>query len=100
MAITAMEQILEWGVDNIALTLAGKTRDIAERAGRLGLSTVPEHLRAGHYLGIGFPGGVPAGLLDRLAAKKIYVSIRGDSMRVTPHLYNNEQDIQRLFEAL
>jgi len=100
MAITAMEQILEWGVDNIALTLAGKTRDIAERARRLGLNTLPEGLRAGHYLGVGFPGGVPAGLLERLAAKKIYVSIRGDSMRVTPHLYNNEQDIERLFEAL
>jgi selenocysteine lyase/cysteine desulfurase len=100
MAIRAMEQILDWGVENIAGTLAHKTREIAERAASLGLSSVPEEFRAGHFLGLGFEGGVPARLLEQLAARKVYVSVRGDSMRITPHLYNDRHDVDRLLEAL
>ncbi len=66
MAIAAMEQILKWGIDNIALTLAAKTRDIADRAATLGLTSVPAEQRAGHFLGLRFPGGVPDRLLERL----------------------------------
>lgn len=100
MAIAALEQILEWGVDNIAATLSEKTARIAERAAGLGLDSVPPKARAGHYLGLRFPGGVPDGLLAQLADRQVYVSVRGDSMRVTPHLYNTDDDIERLFEAL
>jgi selenocysteine lyase/cysteine desulfurase len=100
MAIAAMEQILDWGVDNIASTLAEKTRGIAQRAAAFGLESVPEDRRAGHFIGLRFPGGVPGHLLDRLFEQKIYVSARGDSMRVTPHLYNTGNDVDRLMAAL
>ena len=33
-------------------------------------------------------------------SEQVYVSLRGDSLRVTPHLYNHEQDLDRLFEVL
>ena len=100
MAIAALEQILDWGVDNIALTLAEKTRGIAQRAAALGLESVPEDRRAGHFIGLRFPGGVPIHLLDRLFEQKIYVSARGDNMRVTPHLYNTDHDVDRFIAAL
>jgi len=100
MAIAAMEQILDWGVDNIALTLAEKTRGIAQRAAALGLQSVPSDQRAGHFIGLKFPGGVPGHLMDRLFEQKIYVSARGDSMRITPHLYNTDHDVDRLMAAL
>jgi selenocysteine lyase/cysteine desulfurase len=35
-----------------------------------------------------------------LAERRVYVSLRGDSLRVTPHLYNREEDVDRLFEVL
>ena len=35
-----------------------------------------------------------------LEAKRVFVSRRGTSLRVTPHLYNNEDDEERLFSAL
>jgi selenocysteine lyase/cysteine desulfurase len=100
MAIAAMEQILDWGIVNIAATLAAKTRDIADRAATLGLTSVPAEQRAGHFLGLRFPGGVPDQLLERLFEQNIFVSVRGDSMRVTPHLYNTEHDVDRLIAAL
>ena len=100
MAIAAMRQLLDWGVDEIATTLAARTRDIAERAAALGLRAPPESERAGHYLGLRFPTGVPAGLAETMAARNVFVSVRGDSVRVTPHLWNEEHDVERLLEAL
>ncbi len=35
-----------------------------------------------------------------LATRGVYVSVRGDRLRVTPHLYNDEEDITRFVEAL
>ena len=100
MAVKAMQQVLDWGVEEIAATLAEKTRIIAERAGQLGLASVSEDLRAGHYLGLKFPAGMPPDIHEQLARRQVHVSIRGDSMRVTPHLYNTDDDIDRLFAAL
>ena len=100
MAICAMQQILDWGVPRIAATLTRKTRVIAERASQLGLISVEENRRAGHYLGLGFPGGMPQNIHQQLAAHHVHVSIRGEAMRVTPHLYNTDRDIDRLFEVL
>jgi selenocysteine lyase/cysteine desulfurase len=100
MAIAALRQILDWGVDAIAATLATRTTAIAERAASLGLGALPSAERAGHYLGIQLEGGVPPGLPEALAAEHVYVSVRGSSVRVTPHLYNTDGDVERLFYAL
>ena len=100
MAVAALEQILAWGVENIARTLSAHTAAIAGRAREMGLDSQPAGRRAGHFLGLRFAGGVPPGLLDALAREKVYVSVRGSSMRVTPHLYNTDADVERLFSAL
>ncbi len=99
-AIAALRQILDWGVDNIHATLSVRNEAIAARARGMGLESVAQGLRAGHYLGLRFEGGVPDGLGARLAAENIHVSVRGASVRVTPHLYNNDEDIERFFDAL
>jgi selenocysteine lyase/cysteine desulfurase len=100
MTAAALEQLLTWGVADIQATLAARTASIAARAATLGLTSTPVPLRAGHFLGLGFPAGLPAGLPDRLAAENVHVSVRGASLRVTPHLWNDDEDIDRLFAAL
>lgn len=100
VAVAALEQILDWGVANIQETLTHKTRDIAARCERLGLTSLPEHLRAGHFLGLRRAGGLPKNILETLLKENIYVSVRGSSMRITPHLFNNEADSDRLLTAL
>jgi selenocysteine lyase/cysteine desulfurase len=99
-AIVALEQLLRWGQPAIIETLAARTAAIVQRAGALGLSALPTQLRAGHFLGLRLPGGPPAGLPERLAKEQVHVSLRGDSLRVTPHLYNNDADVDRLFGVL
>jgi selenocysteine lyase/cysteine desulfurase len=100
MALAALQQILDWQVPKIAATLSTMTNQIAQRATELGLNVAPAHLRSGHLMGLRFPKGVPAELIDRLSQNKIYVSVRGDSIRISPHLYNNETDIEKFLAAL
>jgi selenocysteine lyase/cysteine desulfurase len=42
----------------------------------------------------------PENLAARLTAHNVFVSVRGESVRVSPHLYNTEEDVDRLFEVL
>jgi selenocysteine lyase/cysteine desulfurase len=99
MAMVALRQLLTWGVDDIAATLGAMTTQIAERAMAQGLRVPTAHLRANHLIGLR-ASRLPPELPTRLAASNVYVSVRGDSIRVSPHVYNNEADIGRLFEVL
>jgi selenocysteine lyase/cysteine desulfurase len=97
----SLELLLDWGVPNIQATLRRRTNAIAERArAEFGIASVPDARRAGHYLGLRFPGGVPDDLPARLAAGNVHVSVRGSAMRVTPHLWNTDADVERLFAVL
>jgi selenocysteine lyase/cysteine desulfurase len=99
IAQAALEQILEWGVEEIAATLRTMTDEIASRANALGLNTAPPPLRASHLIGLRAKT-LPADLPTLLAQSQVYVSVRGDSIRVSPHLYNTPADIERLFATL
>ena len=96
----ALEQLLEWAPEEIQKTLAEYTRPIAEWARDRGLNVTDDRFRAGHYVGIRFPGGLPEGVVERLEAQGVFVSKRSDVLRITPHLYNNERDRVRLLDGL
>jgi selenocysteine lyase/cysteine desulfurase len=100
MASAALTQVLAWGVRDIAASLEGLTSLLANDVRALGCTVPPDDDRVRHMLGVQIPGGVPAGLAERLAASRVYVSVRGDSIRVAPHLYNDARDIERFVALL
>lgn len=100
MAIAALRQVLAWGVTHIHTTLSTLTAEIAQRTREEGYSALTPDQRCGHMIGIRHPGGIPSELAARLNEAKIFVSIRGDSIRIAPHLYNDRNDIDRFFEVL
>ena len=100
MAVAALTQILQWQVTEIADTLTTLTNHIAEEAEQLQLTVAPSHLRAGHMLGLQFSKGVPKEIVQQLAHNRIFVSVRGHSIRISPHLYNTVEEIDRLFAIL
>src|SRR5215472_12638984 len=101
VAAASLELLSEWTVPRVLETLRLRTCAIAERArGEFGISSVPADRRAGHYLGLRFSGGIPSDLPKRLAAAQVYVSVRGRAMRVTPHVWNTDEDVAKLFAVL
>jgi selenocysteine lyase/cysteine desulfurase len=100
MAAAALRQLQAWGVGSIQETLRGLTRRIAQGAQALGLEVAPEAYRVGHLVGLRRRGGYAPDVPARLAARNVYVSVRGDNLRVSPHLYNTEADADRLFNSL
>ncbi len=98
--IAGFEQIIKWSIPNIFETIIEKTTIIAERAETLGLGIQQSEHRAGHFLGISLPDSMALDLASKLETHNVFVSIRGASLRVTPHLYNTPEDIDKLFEAL
>ena len=100
MANAAMDQIAEWGIDLIAGSLASVTSTIAERVSELDWLTASDDQRSPHLVGIRHPMGLPAGLPEALSDAGISVSVRGDSIRIAPHLHTTDADIERLIQVL
>jgi len=99
-AVRAMKQLLEWNVAQISETAGALSRQLAAAAAELGFSSPPDHLRAPHYLCLRKKAGIPRELPEMLAREKVFVSVRGSSIRVTPHVYNSAADGERLIACL
>jgi selenocysteine lyase/cysteine desulfurase len=99
-AVAALEQTLSWGVDAIQETLRQLIDAIADGAQALGLGVAPPTHRAGHMIGLRLGGRDPRVLAATLAEARVYVSVRGDSVRISPHVYNDRRDVERFLEVL
>jgi selenocysteine lyase/cysteine desulfurase len=95
-----MKQLLKWNVAQISETAGALNRHIAEAAADLGFPSPPEPLRAPHYLALRRKEAIPKELPGMLAREKVFVSVRGSSIRVTPHVYNTVEDGERLIACL
>ena len=96
----ALEQILEWSVAEISDTCGTLTRQVAATVTEFGFSCPSEKLRAPHYLCLRRKSGIPPDFTKLLARERVFISVRGNSARVTPHVYNSADDVERLITCL
>ena len=96
----ALRQLLEWDVASIETTLAARNADLCKRLDTIGLKTVATENRGAHFIGAQLPAGTRDDLLTESAKEKVYLSERGGSLRITPHLWNDDQDFDRLIDIL
>jgi len=96
----AIEQILRWGVPEIYATVSALTAPVAERAAALGLSCVPTRHHGGHLVGIEFPPPVAERVYENLIREKVYVEKVDSYLRLSPHLYNTADDVDRFFAVV
>jgi selenocysteine lyase/cysteine desulfurase len=60
-----------------------------------------EEWRGHHMFGIRLPKSVSMDQLkNKLSENHVHVSVRGSSVRVSPHLYNEDSDVDMLKNAL
>ncbi|HEX2058415.1 MAG TPA: aminotransferase class V-fold PLP-dependent enzyme [Actinomycetota bacterium] len=100
MGIAALEQLLDWGVRSSEEYIGTLTDALAEGAESLGWDVAPRAARSRHMLGLRRPDGIPEKLPALLKDANVYVSVRGTSIRVSPHVYNSPADVARLLEVL
>jgi selenocysteine lyase/cysteine desulfurase len=100
MAAIGMEMMAEWGASAVVGRLNMLTERIADGLQNTGVHVVDAKFRAPHILSLGFPAGMPAGLVEGLAGEGIYVAPRLGRMRISPHVYNDEADTDRFVAAL
>jgi len=105
MAAIGMEMMAEWGAAAVAQRLAMLTERLAEGLRGIGLAVAGRKLRAPHILSLSFKnlgltGEMPAGLVEGLASDDVYVAARLGRMRISPHVYNDEVDADRLVATL
>jgi selenocysteine lyase/cysteine desulfurase len=100
MAAEALRQLLDWEIQNVSETIGTLTDLVEHEAKERGISTIPRDRRARHLIGLLLGPDAPNDLATRLMRHDVFVSVRGPSVRVSPHLYNTEADVERFFEVL
>jgi selenocysteine lyase/cysteine desulfurase len=99
MASVGMEMMAQWGSEAVTARLRMLTDRLADGLRNLGVLLPEPRLRAPHILCPAFPKGMPDCLIDRLAEEQVHVAPRLGRMRISPHVYNDEQDVDRFVET-
>jgi selenocysteine lyase/cysteine desulfurase len=93
MAAIGMEQMAAWGREAVAGRLRMLTDRLADGLRNTGVQVPDARVRAPHILSLAFPGGMPEGLVEHLAAAQVYAAPRLGRLRISPHVYNDEADV-------
>lgn len=101
MVHAALDQIATWDVGNIQQYCRQLTAPLLDFLIKNGFGVEVESYRAGHLFGFSLPDGLDRShLLTTLQQNNIFVSLRSNSIRVSPHVYNTEADIRALIGVL
>jgi len=97
MLIKAIEQLNIWQPKRVQDYCKSISEEAIEELRTLGCFIEESSYRAQHLFGIYLPETIP---LEKLKAAftehKIYVSFRGNAIRVSPHVYNTKEDFEKL----
>jgi selenocysteine lyase/cysteine desulfurase len=100
--VIGMEQVLAWGGgQTIGPQLRPLTAELARRGRAMGFVVPQQH--ADHIVGL-YPVGAhmptAEAIESALARERVWVAARWGAVRVSPYLYNDMADIERLCEQL
>jgi selenocysteine lyase/cysteine desulfurase len=99
MCIAALKQVDDWGVGTVqseTKKLTDKINDFKKEIGVFDETAAT----AGHITSIPLANLDVDKLNARLQANNIVISFRGTSLRISPHLYNDREDIDKLRSCL
>jgi selenocysteine lyase/cysteine desulfurase len=96
MLTAALELFREWEVARVRSYCGEVSKRLVQCALSAGYLAPEDGGHAAHMFGLRAPPGTSLDALrGALQASRIHVSVRGDAMRVSTHVYNDELDIER-----
>ncbi len=97
MLLNAIEQLLEWTPEAIQAYCADISADAIQKLRALDYFIEEDRYRANHLFGIYLRQEHDLqAIKKRMDEQKVYVSYRGDAIRVSAHLYNTASDFRKL----
>jgi selenocysteine lyase/cysteine desulfurase len=101
MASASIAYVQTLGVGHIRERLQAMTTRMASALAEVaGVRILDARFRVPHILCLGFADGMPAGIIERLEAEKIHVAPRVGRIRISPHVYTDEHDVDRFTAAV
>lgn len=101
MMIKALNQLNKWKVENVQEYCYHLTKVPIEKLRENGFWIEDEEYRGSHLFGIRLPQHVEFEKVKAALLKnKVYVSYRGSAIRVSPNVYNDEADLNKLVKVL
>jgi selenocysteine lyase/cysteine desulfurase len=101
MLNAAIEQIGAWGVKNIQAYCESLSQPMIRFFRENGFWVEEDQYRAKHLFGVMLPKGINREkLLQTLKEKHIYVSVRGEGIRISLHLFNTAEDVEAFIDVL
>jgi len=100
MLLAAIRQILDWRVDDIQAYCKHISEEAINEIVMMGAQIDGSPQRAAHLFGVRLGSAFDAGRLQAaLQEHSVYVSFRGDAIRVAPHVYNTKADFDALVKC-
>ena len=97
----SLRQILDWKVDTIQTYCNELISPLIHFLQENEISVEDENNRANHLLAFKLPAKINTEkLFQDLKTEQIYLSMRGESLRISPNIYNTKSDIDSLIEVL
>jgi selenocysteine lyase/cysteine desulfurase len=97
----ALRNILDWGTDAIQAYCRQLTSPLLNMLTDWGIKLENESGRCQHLVSIQLPeSNKSTDLLQEFKNNKVFLSVRGSSLRISPNVYNTEEDIQKVMQVL
>lgn len=101
MFIEAIRQIRKWEVAEVQKYCQNLTKDLVPALREKGFWIEDEAWRGSHLFGIRLPANLKMEKIQEVLGKNnIFVSVRGSAIRISPNVYNEARDIEKLGEVL
>ena len=100
MAAIGMEMMASWGASAVVGRLSALTRRISHGLTSWNALRPDDRFRAPHILSLRFPNSALGEVIAKLAHEQIYVAPRLGRMRISPHVYNDESDVDRFVRTV
>ena len=101
MLNAAMKQILKWNPASIQQYCENLIEEPLEEISSMGYQIEDKNFRGSHLFGIRIPKEMEiSNVLKNLKTSRINISTRGDALRISPNVYNDERDLRKLVRAL
>ncbi len=101
MLVAALELILAWSPQRIQEYCAALVSEPLHCIEELGYTVEAPEWRSSHLFGIRMPAHIDlASLNNDLQTARVFASLRGSALRVSPNVYNNAEDTAALQHVL